>query len=318
LNTKPATKAICPFCKVTAGLFTALGVVLLVFPGALFGLLNAAGPDATLTVRWLGALVLAYGVGLAFVLANPARHWPLLLSGFIATLLVILSTLPALHAGSIDPATGWFAVVAGLIGALATGGILLRVASSPAGGEPVPVLPDDLNLDQYRTQDGRSLDALSRENPVLLVLLRHLGCTFCRETLADIAAQRHAIEAAGARVVFVHMGDESKSHYLFARYHLEDVPRISDPEARLYQALRLKRASLLEVYGPAMWRYALQSILLDGHGMGQLVGDRFQMPGAFLVQDGTVVSGFRHQLISDHPDYLSIVRCISSGDQVNY
>jgi hypothetical protein len=57
------------------------------------------------------------------------------------------------------------------------------------------------------TQSGESLVSLSEASQLLLVFLRHAGCTFCREALGNIARARPVIERTGARIVLVHMGD---------------------------------------------------------------------------------------------------------------
>lgn len=307
-----------PVMKTIGAYLLIVGALLLLIPAMLFRILGEANPAPLIMWRWLGAIFAAYGFGLALGAKQAGRVWRLLLVGFLAMLVVVLITLPALWNEGIAPTLGWAVIIVILIALIPLGFVLMRMAGSPAGELiPAPV-SKDLNLDVFKTQEGISLASLSHESPVILVLLRHLGCTFCRETLADIAARRHEIESAGARMVFVHMGVDEKAAYLFERYHLEDVPRISDPDALLYRALGLTRASFLQVYGPGMWKYVIQSVLLDGHGMGQIVGDRFQMPGAFLIHRGTVVGGFRHQRISDHPDYLSIVRCASPAEDMPY
>ena len=50
----------------------------------------------------------------------------------------------------------------------------------------------------------------------MLVFLRHFGCTFCRETLADVARHRDAIAATGAQVAFVHMSRPAEADRWFA------------------------------------------------------------------------------------------------------
>ncbi len=308
-----------PILKATATYFFLTGLLLALFPSRIFTMLGVAPPYPLFMARALGIVAAVYGFNLALAANTLVRNWLLLFAGLLSTLILIILLFIGVISGQIMTEPGWWVILVLLIGHVPLGLIVGHLARAPAGGPPPPTrLPTELNLDKFVTQDGRSLASLSDEGPILLVLLRHLGCTFCRETLADIAAQRHAIESAGARIVFVHMGEDEKTRYLFERYRLEDIPRISDPDAALYRTLGLERASLMQVYGPGMWRYTVQSILLDGHGMGQIVGDRFQMPGAFLIHKGTVVSGFRHQRISDHPDYMGMVRCLTSGEDISY
>ena len=42
--------------------------------------------------------------------------------------------------------------------------------------------------------------------PLVVVFVRHYGCIFCRERAAEVLASRSAIEAKGARIVFVGTG----------------------------------------------------------------------------------------------------------------
>ncbi|MDV7393380.1 hypothetical protein RZS08_18550, partial [Arthrospira platensis SPKY1] len=63
-------------------------------------------------------------------------------------------------------------------------------------------------LQEMITNTGNSVLDLSKQKPVLLVFLRHFGCTFCREALEDISQKRASIEANGTQIVFVHMSNE--------------------------------------------------------------------------------------------------------------
>jgi hypothetical protein len=168
-------------------------------------------------------------------------------------------------------------------------------------------LPADV-LDAARTQSGESLGELSRKSPVLVVFLRHCGCTFAREALADVAAQRAAITACGTRIVVVHMQTEDDARSLFARYGLSDILRISDPEQKLYQAFELQRGSFWQVAGPGMWGRAVASIV-KGNWFGVPSADVFQLPGAFLLRDGQIVNEFRGRVSSDRPNYQEVAKC---------
>lgn len=165
-------------------------------------------------------------------------------------------------------------------------------------------------LAMTRTNVGRTLLELSRTDAthrgVLIVFLRHLGCTFCREALHDISRKRADIESRKVRIVLVHMApsnDDPKS--LFTKYNVADLQRVSDPYQSLYKAFELDRGSFPQLFGlKAFLRGALA--FLKGRGVGRLVGDGFQMPGVFLVQDGVVAHAFRHNSVADRPDYCAI------------
>src|ERR1700677_2300484 len=66
-------------------------------------------------------------------------------------------------------------------------------------------------LAEYRTESGRTLRALLDESPLLLIFLRHFGCSFCRQTLEDVARIRGATEAKGIWPVFVHLGTPERA-----------------------------------------------------------------------------------------------------------
>lgn len=163
-------------------------------------------------------------------------------------------------------------------------------------------------LQSARTQTGESLGELSGKSPVLVVFLRHCGCTFAREALADISAQRAAITAAGTAIVVVHMQTDDEARDLFSRYGLSDVLRISDPQQTLYQAFEVARGSLWQVAGPGMWWRAVGS-LLKGHLIGVPNADVFQLPGAFLIHNGQIINAFRGKNSSDRPDYTQLAQC---------
>jgi peroxiredoxin len=160
-------------------------------------------------------------------------------------------------------------------------------------------------LGSYPSQSGQTLASLIAQRSVFLVFLRHFGCTFCREAVAELSEKRGAIEAQGAALAFVHLGSEEKAKWFFAPYGLLDVARFSDPQGHLYQAFGLVRAELGQYLN-------LESIArmfgawLHGHFLGFPAGDMERMPGAFLLQGGELRKAFRHRLVSDRPDYLAL------------
>ena len=125
--------------------------------------------------------------------------------------------------------------------------------------------------------------------------------------MADIAQCRAAIEAAGTQLAFVHMGTEEQARALFSRYGLADLPRISDPDRRLYEAFGLFLGSLSQHFGPrSLWR-GLEA-LARGNSAGALVGHGLQMPGLFLIVNGRITTRFVHETASDRPDYTTLAR----------
>lgn len=151
-----------------------------------------------------------------------------------------------------------------------------------------------------------TLGALTEQRPLLLVFLRHLGCTFCRQALADLKKYREDISGKGVHIGLVHMVEDAVSLPFFEKYGLADLPRFSDPEKKVYHAFGLKRAGWLEMMGVSVWLRGFQAGIVEGHGFGPAQGDVHQMPGVFLLKNRTVLAGYLHQTAGDRPDYCKI------------
>lgn len=165
-------------------------------------------------------------------------------------------------------------------------------------------LPEGTELDRWSTSRGEGLGTLSERTPVLLVFLRHAGCTFCREALADLARQRVRIEKAGIHIVLVHMSSRERFRQFAGGYKLDDLDHITNPNRDLYRAFGLKRGSLRQLFGLEVWKRGVKAGIQDGHGIGATEGDAMQMPGAFLLHEGKVIRSHRHHLASDRPNYF--------------
>lgn len=103
----------------------------------------------------------------------------------------------------------------------------------------------------------------------------------------------------------MHVGSEERAAKFFAPYKLDDLPRFSDPEGKLYEAFGLTHAELRQYLN----RESITRMVfswMDGNFVGLPAGDVQRMPGAFLVQNGEVQKSFRHKLVSDRPDYLEL------------
>lgn len=163
--------------------------------------------------------------------------------------------------------------------------------------------------------DGRSVLDASRTRPVMLVFLRHMGCTFCREAMADLGRIRSELEGV-VLPVLVHMSEPARAQATFAKYGLEGIEQISDPSRRFYRGIGLARGGLLQLFGPSNWIRGIQAGLLDGHLVGMLEGDGFQMPGVFILRDGRVVHAMHHATAGERPEYLALAHRASMKEPV--
>ncbi len=160
-------------------------------------------------------------------------------------------------------------------------------------------------LNEKMTSSGSDLATLSNLHPILVVFLRHAGCTFCRQAVADVAKVRQGIEANGVQIVFVHLGNPHATAMLLARHGFQNMETIHDTDQRLYEAFGLKRGTLAQVASPrVIWR-GICACLFEGHGVGKPEGDVLQLPGVFLLDKCEVAKSFRHRTAADRPDYLA-------------
>ena len=210
-------------------------------------------------------------------------------------------------AGTLPASVGWTIVTNDLIWWFPFAAILwgaVRYHQSVNTAYDMPEADDPVR--ELCTNDGDALDDLAIQQPHMVIFLRHAGCTFCREALADLSEQRLAIEASGCGIVLIHMGDNDRDAGLFEKYGLGDIPRIADPSCRLYRQFGLDLGSFTELLGPRVWLRGLIAAVLKGHGVGRLQGNGFQMPGAYIYECGRILGGIQHEHSSDRPNYAEL------------
>jgi peroxiredoxin len=159
------------------------------------------------------------------------------------------------------------------------------------------------------TESGANLLDLSQASPVLLVFLRHFGCSFCRQAISDVADLRSELDRRGVRPVFVHLGTPERAKPFFDYYGIGDVERVSDPEATIYQnpVFQLSRIKpWLTLLQPAVWAGWLKGAIFK-HGIGAIKEDGEQMQGIFFLKGAKIVRQFRYRTIADEPNYLKLV-----------
>jgi peroxiredoxin len=286
----------------------AWGAIVVLFPLLPFEWAGMPLPNYPELWQCIGMIVGVYGVAYAVASYNPYRHWPVVLAGLLGKVLGPMGFINAATHGRLPWRAGWALVTNDLIWWIPFGLILVQAYRAHLCRRRA-LAPEVLRFAlRTKVQGGTTIERLSMTSPVLLVFLRHAGCTFCRESLADIAEQRRSIEASGTRIVLVHMGQEERTSKFFKRYGLDDVLRISDPSQALYRAFGLSRGSFTSLFGLKVCLRGFQAGILARHGIGRWVGDGFQMPGVFLVYHGQVLRSYRHQSAADRPQYIRFVQ----------
>lgn len=137
--------------------------------------------------------------------------------------------------------------------------------------------------------DGQlvSLSALYPHGPVLLVFLRHFGCIFCRELLAELQARHAELIGAGLVVAAIGLGEPRHARQIGGR-HAPDLTVLAAPVADPYLAFGIGRASMGKVLSPRTFAAGARAAL-RGKMQGAPTGDQQMVGGAFVIdRDGVV------------------------------
>lgn len=167
-------------------------------------------------------------------------------------------------------------------------------------------------LEEMVTSTGENLQQISVRVPIMLFFLRHFGCSFCREALAELAKKRKKIEAAGIRLIFVHMSTYNIAEGYFKKYRLQNISHISDPTCNFYAAFGLVKGNFNQLLGLTNIIRGFESGALFAHGIAfntNLLGDALQMPGIFLIFKNEIRESYVHEKSSDKPDYDQLMQC---------
>lgn len=284
-------------------------VVLLPFQS--FDWMGMARPVYPAIWQAVGMIVACYGLAYWIASYNPFQHWGIVLVGFLGKIFGPIGFIQHLYEGKLPLIFGLHNITNDVIWWLPFGLILygaFRYNQDTSRDNPAP-LPWQEAIKYSRTNLGKTLEMLNQEHPVMLVFLRHFGCTFCREALADLAKKASKMEEKGQKLVLVHLAHEERAHEYFRKYGLENVEFITDPQARLYESFELGRARFGQAFGWKAFVRGFNAGIWKGFGVGKNVGDGFRMPGVFIIYQNRILEAYRHQSVADRPDYEQLAQC---------
>jgi peroxiredoxin len=160
----------------------------------------------------------------------------------------------------------------------------------------MPVRTDEGNIEQRAGDlpvlrpDGSSvrLGAVWAERPVVLALMRHFGCIFCKEQVAELRAIVDQVHAEGAELVVLGSGSAQMAGF-FAEDYAITTPVLTDPTREVYRALEARRPHRLGFIDPRVFIGSMRA-LVRGHrqtfGPAAELGDDTQLGGVFIVRPG--------------------------------
>jgi len=164
-------------------------------------------------------------------------------------------------------------------------------------------------LSAFPSSQGKTLSELSEARPVLVVFLRHGGCPFCRQVLAQLQTLSGQIAERNLQLAIVHMMDHAQADKLLARYQLQNVQSFSDPDRKLYALFQVKRGNLSETIGPAVWWSGFKTTILSGYLPGIPGKDLQQLGAALILDKGKLVASHFSQNSADLPDWDQLLAC---------
>jgi len=295
-----------------AGAYHLLFAVWAVFwPFHCFDWLGLDRPNHPMMWRGVGLLAGVMGIGFLIAARDPIQHWLLVLIGFVKSLLVVAGLGMAMFNRELPLATFWILLVDDLIWIPPFAAILWSCLQAHAGVPPSRSTPLSIHeaAEIYRLSDGRTLAEASASNTLVLVFLRHFGCTFTRQILRGLEDLQAEAKSQNAQLVLIHMLQKGQeTQYVGER---SGLARIADPRCELYRAFGLGKGGFLELFGPHVWWRGAISVL-RGCGVGHLAGDGLQMPGAFLFRNGEVISTQRAHSAADLPDLPQLFQGLPS------
>lgn len=305
-----------PFMGFTVLYHLGWGIFFLIKPNILPAWMHLEIPGIEAGVRGLGIFILLLSLGYGLAGKMPLQYWGFILLGFCLKAGAGVVTFVAIGTGYL-PQDFWFFPLLNDLMWLLPFGLALHAIYKRHPAHQVDwqdaAIEVPAAVSAFSDQHGRNLKTLQEEQRVLLVFLRHFGCTFCRETMADLARDWGDLKAKGIMPVVVHQSLPERADEFFAHFGLEDMARISDPERRLYQTFDLGRGNVAQMFGWKSWLRGVRAGVWDGHWVGREEGDGWQMPGVFLLFEGWIEQVFLHQTAADRPDYQLLACKFSNG-----
>lgn len=158
-------------------------------------------------------------------------------------------------------------------------------------------ISDELAAAEVLDLEGRArpLASLWAERPVLILWVRHFGCTFCRAQVAGLRPHVKTLHDAGVGFAIIGSGGPH-----FARAFVEDFqldfPVYADEALRTYAAAGMTR----KILHPMSLIKGVASFFKQPQK--RTMGDPFQNGGAMVVKpDGTVTWSYLSKYAGDHP-----------------
>lgn len=157
---------------------------------------------------------------------------------------------------------------------------------------------------------SRLLGSLWRNQPAVLVWLRHFACLFCKEQAAEARHDRRRLEDIGGRLAFIGSGTTAQAA-AFREHHVPDCAVFTDPSSYTYRAIGA-RESLLSTLAGAVVNGP--RAIRRGHLQSAVQRRPFQQGGVLVAMpDASVAYSYVSRVAGDHPPMERVLAALAEA-----
>ncbi len=174
-------------------------------------------------------------------------------------------------------------------------------------------MPNALEALNVMDPEGASvrLGSLWADRTAVLVFVRHFGCLFCRQQIAELAPYGDRIRSLGAELVVIGHGTLEETR-AFRDEHQLPFALFTDPGREAYCALGMQRGRRA-ILSPRVAARAATA-LWRGFRQTHIAGDPLQQGGVVVVRrGGEEIYRFISRDAGDHPPAPDILKALESA-----
>jgi peroxiredoxin len=189
--------------------------------------------------------------------------------------------------------------------------------------EELPLQAGDLAPDQAlpdTSGEPRRLSDFCAHGPLLLIFMRHFGCSCLMERWEVLKTELSTFADAGTRVVAVCQAEPERARAVADRREYQ-FPVLCDPDLAAYRAFGLLEGQPSQILHDFPWRAddeetARTLFLEPRRGTERAVVDSpWQLPGEFIIgSNGRIALAHRYQYCEDFPPKTVLLGAIAAAE----
>ncbi|MEX0625946.1 MAG: peroxiredoxin-like family protein [Chloroflexota bacterium] len=180
------------------------------------------------------------------------------------------------------------------------------------------VAPDPMLLDT--SGEPRRLSDFWAHGPLLVIFMRHFGCSCLMERWEGLKFELSAFAEAGARVVAICQSEPKRARAVAERREYQ-FPLLCDPDLAAYRAFGLLEGQPSQILHDFPWRpgdeeTARTLFIEPRRGTERAVVDSpWQLPGEFVIgSNGRIALAHRYQYCEDLPPKTVLLGAIAAAE----